>query len=405
MKVAAIISEYNPFHNGHKLQIKKTREKYDVDYIIAIMSGQFTQRGIPSILNKYQKTYTALNNGVDLVIELPTAFSTSSAEYFAAAGVHIANNLGIVDYLSFGTEHDNIEDLSKIASLLSTEDASFSEQLKKFLQEGNSFPKARELAISSIYTDISDSILSQPNNILAIEYIKALLRSDSSVKPVNIIRNTSAHNSISSDSPICSSYAIREKLFSSGINDSIINNIPSETYNLLRQTYTDNCHPLECNDFSSFLQYKLLECNNDDFIKYYDVSEALSNKIKNSIPDYTIYDEYTKILKSKELTHSRISRALLHILLNIDYQPDCKDLYINILGFNSNAKELLNKIKRNSTLPIISKNSNYQKLLNSNSSRKLFETDIFAYQLYNAAFYSKNRIKLNNIFKESPIIL
>ena len=227
--VLGIVSEYNPFHNGHILHLKKSLEMTKADFTIAIMSGNFTQRGDTSLIDKWAKTEMALKQGIDLVIELPTLYAISSAENFADGAVKILNSLGIIDYISFGSEIGEIKPLDDVATVLSKEPKDFSEILKRQLRSGLSYPKAREIAIqmyfgtSPIYTEA----LQNPNNILGIEYLKALKRSKSNITPITIKRNYNSYNSNDVKNGVASATAIRTMIMQ---KKNIHTVVPYETY-------------------------------------------------------------------------------------------------------------------------------------------------------------------------------
>lgn len=406
MKVAAIICEYNPFHNGHAYQIRKTKEITGADYIIAIMSGQFTQRGIPAIFDKYIRAKSCLLNDVDLVIELPTAFATASAEFFAKGAVEIANSLGVVDYLSFGSECDNIDALKKISDLLIAESPQYQSILKQHLENGYSFPKSRSLAIRDVLGPEFETIISKPNNILAIEYLKALTATQSQIKPINIVRTLSEHNSDQIVSEYCSSSAIRNSMQKASDLVDINQLVPQGSFDCIRMSINNGIPPLFLNDFSSFLRYKLIITNRTTLSHYSDVSRELSDKISNSKLYFKDYTSFIDSLKTKEITHSRISRALLHILLEIDFIPDEKNIYATILGFKNASKNLLGEIKKASTIELISKNARYKQILSSNDDAlKMFELDILANDVYEAALCIRSGIPSKNLLSKTPIIL
>ena len=188
MKIAGIIAEYTPFHNGHAYHLDQVRKKTNADYLIIVMSGDFMQRGVPAMLDKYNRAKMALMNGADLVLELPCLYACSSAEYFANGAVTLLNNLGVVDSIGFGCENDNLQTLQKVASLLTDEPAEYSRVLQNSLRNGLAYPVARNIALNECLNDLSNdkSLLSSPNNILAVEYLKALYKLNSTITPVAI---------------------------------------------------------------------------------------------------------------------------------------------------------------------------------------------------------------------------
>lgn len=404
MKVAAIIAEYNPFHKGHLYQINEAKKKYNIDYVIAIMSGCFTQRGIPSIYDKYTKAEMALKGGVDLCIELPTVYSTASAEFFARGGVEIANKLGIVDYLLFSQESGSVGKLEQISDVLIKEPKEYSNILKLNLEKGLTFPAARSMAIQGVLGDEFADLLKEPNNTLGIEYIKALKVINSNISPISIKRLGASHNSLSIDKEACSSSAIRELLKS---NTSISEGkqvLPDTSYEIIEKSINNSIYPLYINDFSSFLHYKLLSDSN--YQNYFDVSKELSDKISKSIYDYKDIESFIMLLKTKEVTYSRISRALLHILLNIKSSDITPIEYATVLGFNKKSQNLLNEIKKSNQITLISKNADYKTLLSSRESAiTMFEKDILSNDIYESILMDKFSKKPITLFRKSPIIL
>ncbi len=400
MKTVGIIAEFNPFHKGHEYLIRTLKKETGSDYAVIIMSGDYTQRGAPAILDKYTRTKMALLCGADLVLELPIYYSTSSAEFFAGGAVSILNNIGVTDYLGFGSESGDISSIKKIAALLADEPSSFSKLIKDNLKNGMNYAAARADALGrflcksegtesvcasedSYNTDAISSIISSPNDILATEYVKALLIQNSTISPYAIKRVGDSYNEemMPADSAIfASAKAIRSTL-ESGQNSSEF--LPEEVSDLLLDM--ENKGTLRftsANDFSRLLYYKLLSEKNKGFSKYLDVSPDLSDKIIGNLLHYTSFTDFITKLKSKDLTYTRISRALLHILLGMTsenlslYSADRSSFtsYARILGFNKNASPLLKKIQECSSIPVISTLSDSYKMLDDTSYMLLSET-------------------------------
>lgn len=345
--VLGIISEYNPFHNGHILHLKKSLELTKADFTIVVMSGNFVQRGEPSLIDKWSKTEMALRQGVDLVIELPTIYATSSAENFATGSIKILNSLGIIDYLSFGSELGQIKPLDDVASVLAKEPKEFSALLKTQLKSGLSYPKAREIATqmyfgnSPIYMDA----LQNPNNILGVEYLKALKRSNSSIIPVTVKREFSEYKNSKIKNGITSSTGIREMLeFGKNIHQVV----PFETYEIIEKIKNKGNLILSLKQFEKEIIYTLRKMPLMDIAKLPDVSEGLENKIKQAANTCTDFDTLISKIKSKRFTESRIHRILLYSLLGItkkDMLTSQKvNPYIRILGFNSHGKRIISAI-------------------------------------------------------------
>lgn len=352
MKVTGIITEYNPFHNGHKYHIEQARSVTGADYIIAIMSPDFVQRGVPAIFDKHTRTRMALASGADIVIELPLSYASSSAESFAFGSLKLLDGLGVVDYCCFGSEYGNTDALSAIATVLSEEPESYREMLKSLLKQGFSYPSARKQALCQGEHSDWELILDAPNNILGIEYCKAIQSLGSSIKPVAIKRVENNYHDTTLSQSISSATALRNTLFGSNQRDLIANQMPLAAHTILTDSW--NVHgPLCEDDFSLLLKYKLMSETPESLATYLDVSKSLGNRICNCLNEFQSFSQFANLLKSRDLTRTRINRALLHILLNVRQTEPIT--YARILGFNRNAKPLLGAIKDATMLPLISK--------------------------------------------------
>ncbi len=332
MKITGIIAEYNPFHNGHAYQIQKAKEQSHADYIVVAMSGNYVQRGAPAILDKFSRTRAALKNGADFVFEIPSLWASASAEYFAAAGISLFHALGCVDTVSFGCETADTALMTKTARLLSIEPPEYASFLSGYLKQGFPFPAAREKAVVSYFAqkkeDVSitalSSLLHEPNNILALEYMKCLIQNNLPITPLPILRQGSGYHDTNTGEDFCSATAIRTCCLKPRTEESsqelkqinrnaILPYVPEETANLL--SHPDTCFLTE-NDFSAMVYYKLLGEKEKGFAEYADGSFELSNRICRRLSDFRDYESFCKLLKSKEVTYTRISRLLLHILLH-----------------------------------------------------------------------------------------
>jgi len=408
MKIVGLITEYNPFHNGHLHHINLAKSITDADYVVVVMSGNFVQRGAPAIINKYSRTSMALSCGADLVIELPCQFATSSAESFASGAVSILNQMGCIDYLCFGSEYGDISILRNIAEVLANEPDKFKEHLKLYLKDGLAFPVARRKALLDYNFDKGISnvelehILSEPNNILAIEYMKALIKQKSTIEPVTIKRIVSGYHDTSIKENICYASAIRNALGNSGL-DNLKKQIPEPVFDILSKEY-NKTFPIYSNDFSSLLRYRLLLRNNKPLTSYLDVSSALSNTITNNITNYKNFEDFANLLKSKQYTLTRITRSLIHILLNIEDEALQESaLYIRILGFKKSSSEVLKIMNQSTSIPIISKLADSKNLL-SKAALNMLEQDIFASDIYNTIVTDKFDCTIANEFRQNIII-
>lgn len=348
MKVTSIIAEYNPFHNGHKYHLEQSKKITNSDYCIVVMSGNYVQRGEPAILDKWVRTKIALQSGADIVIELPSIYSTSSAEFFAHNAVSILDKTNIVESICFGSEIGDIEIIKEFANILSTEPLEYKAMLKEELSKGISFPLARANALKA-YIHNSDFIES-PNNILAIEYIKSIIKLKSNIKPYTIKRNSDYHSAILSD--ISSATAIRQAIKE---KKDFINSIPKESANILFEAISCGIAPIFFDDFSTLLNYKLrVNKNLSDIL---DINEGLENRIINSSKYNFNISDITKSIKTKRYTYTRIQRALLHIILGLkksDLQIYNNNIqYIKILGFRKQSEQVLSALCKNSSIYVI----------------------------------------------------
>lgn len=401
--ILGIVSEYNPFHNGHLMHLQKSKELTHTDFTIAVMSGNFVQRGDTSIVDKWTKAEMALKSGVDLVIELPTLYAISSAENFADGAIKILNSLGIVDYVSFGSEIGEITPLDDVASVLYKEPKEFSSLITRQLRSGLSYPKARELAIqmyfgsSQKYTDV----LENPNNILGIEYLKSLKRLKSPITPITLKRKYSDYNSNDIKSGIASATAIRTMLQK---EKNIHYVVPYETYEILEEKKKYGQIIPSLSIFSKEIIYTLRKMTLSEIAALPDVSEGLENKIKAAANTSNNLEELILKIKSKRYTQSRIQRILLYALLNIsekDIAMSKKQMpYIRVLGFNKNGKKIISAIaNQNPKLQII---VSVKKFMENNTDKHLhtmISKDIFATNVYTLGYEYNSTANLDYTHK------
>lgn len=371
MTILGLIAEYNPFHYGHKYHLEQSKKKINADFSIAIMSGSFLQRGEPSFIDKWTKAKMAIDNGVDLVLELPFIFSSQSAEYFAYGGVKLMDSLNIVDYLGFGSEIGDLNPLSQIADILSNEPDYYRERLKFYLSKGLSYSVSRSNAleeyIDSIIPNIHydyKKILNKSNNILGIEYLKALKKTNSKIIPFTIKRSGSDYNDLSLNKGFASATAIRNMIKNNGIN-AITNLVPPKTYDCLVE-YLNNYNDFNyLENYNQILLYLLRTTKQDELINLIDIENGLENRIIEQGFKYHNVKEIIDNIVTKRYPRTRIQRLLVH-LINKLYKDKFEELYkdypsyIRVLGANKKGLILLNNIKQNSTLPIITKFADYK---------------------------------------------
>lgn len=412
MKVCGIIAEYNPFHNGHLYHIKEAKRLSGADYIVVVMSGNFVQRGECAIMDKYARAKMALSQGADLVLELPTIYATGSAEYFAYGAVSLLEKIGGVTHLCFGSESGDMDVLSSIADKLYNETPLFKEELLKELKAGNSFAKARELAFAKAYPETASysALLSSPNNILALEYMKALKKLNSKILPLTIKREGAGYNDTSMDNNISSASGIRNSIANKKDLERIHSKMPEDAFMLLKDGYTKNLLTF-IDDYSSLLHYKLITEQGKGFEEYLDVSKDLSDRIINKIKEYTCFTQFCELLKTKEMAYSRISRALLHILLNIKKEEVSKYMtnnsstpYARVLGFRKESNALLRILDENKTIPLVTKLADASKQLNEDALW-LLEKELNLSSMYYIPGTSKDGIIVCNEYSTPMIIL
>lgn len=451
MKNIGIIAEYNPFHNGHAYQIEKIRNETKADHIVIAMSGDFVQRGAPAVINKYARTRMALSCGADLVLELPALWACASAERFAAAGCLLFDKTGCVDGLCFGTEADDITLLSEAAELLSDEPERFSKYLTKAMKKGLSYPAAREAALQKSLSDQSfgagekessakaknpdircsglpehtlNELLGSPNNILAIEYLKAIRKLRLPLTPFPLKRNGADYHNGDICAKNASATAIRalltntdsdfftaermnlpttEKTAGCTIQTLAATDLervmPPAAVSVLRE-YLSESPLLREDDFSSVLGYLLHLYAADPkgpenpLSRFGDSNTTIANRIIKHRYQFETFSQFCELCKSRNITYTRISRILLHTLLNItndDYKNgealDCIP-YLRILGFRKKSAPLLTELKRTAKVPIISKPADASRILGKEALR-MFERDVFAAELYERTRFEK----------------
>ena len=396
MKIVGLIAEYNPFHNGHQYHIEKAKEVTEADHVIVVMSGDFVQRGAPSIMPKRLRCEAALKAGASLVLELPTCYATASAESFAFGAVSILDKLGCVDAICFGSECGEIKNLELLSKILIEEPTEYKDALQYYLRQGDSYPAARQKAMYEYFdSDIANPILSEPNNILGIEYLKALYKLNSEMKPFTISRISSEYHDEELKESLSSASAIRKEINENGL-ENIEGQVPDEGLNLLTDNF-ETRYPVVSNDFSLLLKYRLLKETRESLCEYLDVSEDLANRIMKNRNNFVDYDQFCELLKTKEVTYSRISRALLHILLEIKKSDLTKVESARVLGFRKDSTAVLSAIKETSLIPLVGK------LVGTEDPMLL--KDVFASNLYESVVTEKFKTPYMNEYEQSIVLV
>ncbi len=453
MKTAGIIAEYNPFHNGHQFHIEETRRRTGADYVIAVISGSFVQRGAPALLSKYDRARMALLHGADLVFELPAAAALSSAEGFATGGVTLLAGLGVVDTISCGCESADADPqlFSRIVSLLAAEPEEYRQALSDSLKDGNSYPAAREAAVRAClerggpksgdgspqaedpasHTDSptaqADSptaqagspaaksdelgrLLSLPNNILALEYARALRKNGGTVSLCLIPRRGSAHHGEEFSGEYASASAIRSLLFgeiaAGGISSELGRVVPPDIRDFLLQAKKEN-RLLREDDFSDVLHYALTE-RLDRLGDFGPERSDLSNRTARLAEQFTDWTSFAGLLKTKNQTYTAVSRYLAQILLDIrrddmalaaeyDFAPCAR-----LLGFRKEASPVLKSIRSNASLPVLTRLAREYPALEE-SQRRLMSFDIQASAVYRQILQSRSGCKIKSEFRQ-PVL-
>ena len=391
--VLGIVAEYNPFHNGHLYHLEKSKKDTGSEYSIAVISGNFTQRGSTSLVDKWEKAQMAIANGVDLVIELPTLYATSSAENFADGAIKLLDSLKIVDYVSFGAETPNLGVLDHLADILYYEPKEYKALLSIELGKGLSFPKARENALMMYLNDQKNikNILNSPNNILAIEYLKALKKHKSRINPYIIGRFESDYNSTKITGNIASSTAIRNMLKNNAFN-FLPQLMPQSSCAILAKNIKTGHAIPDISVFEKEIIYNLRKMTINEIKELPDVSEGLEFAIKEAASSCNTIVEFLNIIKSKRYTTTRLQSILVYALLGItkkDIEVSKRTVpYIRVLGFNQNGKHLLSEIsKANPKLQII---TSVKKFVDSNNKNRnldiLLSKDIWATNVYTIGY-------------------
>ena len=401
--VLGIIAEYNPFHNGHLYHLNESKKITGSDYTIAIMSGNFTQRGEVSILNKWAKAKIAIENGIDLVIELPTLYATSSAENFATGAIKILNSLGIVDYISFGTECSDISVLDDITDVLYKEPQEYKSLLSHELSTGISFPKAREKALMIYLNNVRRfaNVLSSPNNILGIEYLKALKRQNSNIQPIAIKREGNNYNDIAifPSAKYASATAIRNSCKNE--NFSILKRVmPESSYTMLFECIKKGNFVTDISSFDKEIIYTLRKMSTSEIANLPDVNEGLEFALKKAANECNSVIELLTLIDSKRYTKTRIQRILFYAILGItkkDMQISFNAKpYIRVLGFNNKGKELLSSIsERNKKLQIITSVKKFIDNAPNKNLKLMLEKDIWATNVYTLGYEYESKANLD----------
>ena len=403
MPAIGIIAEYNPFHNGHKYQLKTIRKKFNNAEIIVTMSGSITQRGETAILDKWSRAKTAVANGADLVIELPAVYAIRSAQDFARGGVRLFNSLNIVDNLAFGTEYPEDNRLQKAGEFLETSNAQ--NLLHEKIKKGLSYATAVTELLKENF-GFSEDILREPNTILGLEYIRSIIHTGSAIKPLPLLRKGASHRQENISDNIASGTAIRQEAKKSLPDyEKISEAVPQEILYSLKENFADN------NKLLLPLIYSLNNTIINNLQNIYGISEGIENRLLGSLKNPHSLGDILNSMTTRRYTVARCQRAIMYLLLGITHDEmmtfdNMPPQYVRVLAFNDTGRTLLKKIKEASPLPLITKTSDYlnsQDILNNNihtDLQKMLSIDVKSTNLQGLCF---NSPQTNLDFTTSPV--
>lgn len=388
MKTIAVIAEFNPFHNGHKYFLDTARSLSGADRVMVIMSGDFVQRGEPAVFDKFERTRHALRGGADLVLELPLKYAAGSAEVFARGAVYLLDSLGCVDELWFGSECGDINKLLEVSSLLHDESEQFSECLNDGLCTGLTHPAARSAAVEKCFGREAAKIISEPNNILALEYCAALKYFSSAIVPKTVKREGAGYNDTGADSTYCSAAAVREMMKANVGKTAGF--VPSYVHDTIASgMYMEN------NDFSLILRSKLVGMTASDLSGYRDINVPLANRLFRFKNDFRLITQYIELVKSRNLTYAHISRAVISILLDLKDGPLYSDTFVRMLGHNG-CSDLMSLISEKSRIIFTARPEDPDS----------YKEDLYASELYDTVRSSKYSIPFTKEFsKHTPVVI
>lgn len=394
MKVSCVISEFNPFHNGHKYLIEKQRENGST-HIVAVMSGNFVQRGECAIFDKFGRAKCALMNGVDLVVELPTIWACSAAPIFARAGISIIESMGIIDSLFFGSECGDIELITSCASTILSDE--FSSVIGKY-KSGRPYASAVQSAVLEIAGKKCAGVLSSPNNILAVEYVKEIISRNVSICVETICRHGALHDSGGSCGEFSSASYIRENIDS----PAVFSLLPVNTHKIVKDILISG-NVADVRTLEIAILHGLVTMSTNEIAKLPDVGEGLENRIKQAVLSSSSLEEIIEKVVCKKYSLPRIKRILATLILGIDKDMQSTDPpYIRVLGLNLRGRELLKLMKKKASVPIVTKAAQYRRLLDDVGSA-IFEKDIIAADIRRLA--CRNRSYFGQELQTGPCII
>ena len=402
MQTIGIVAEYNPFHNGHQYHIHQARAMHPADGVIAVMSGSFTQRGEAAVFDKWCRTEMALRSGADLVLELPTAFATRSAGYFASGAVQILSATGICTHLSCGVESQNTTELTTLATYLADEPDDFRNALQQHLQAGLSYPVARQKALEQLHIPGAEQ-LSLPNNTLALHYLQTIHQHNLDMAPLLVSRlgNYNTDTLPDDTASFASATAIRKLLYQQ--DDKWKQQVPDAVRQIIERQLHRGIPPMHMDAFAQTIFMLLRRSTPEQLADYLEISEGLENRIHDAAHQTETLDDLCAAIKSKRYTYTRIQRSLCHLLLNMtQYMNWHEPQYIRVLGFNSTGQKLLKEMKKKAQLPVLIRPARQRGLLNS-QAQQMLALDIRAANLYMTGYPAAIRPKTNLDLLQMPV--
>ena len=411
MRVTGIIAEYNPFHNGHAYHLHRARELTGADHILVVLSGPFTQRGEPALVDKWARTRMALACGADLILELPFAYAAQSAEYFARGGVTILDKTRVVTDICFGMESDTLEPLKAIARAAARETRAFKKALKRSLKEGRSFPVARSEALSESLADVPGSLrdmVKQPNNILAIEYLKSLLLLKSQINPVGVLREGAGYHDQQAAGAYASASSLRN-MIGQGELSAAAPYMPEPAYTILRECISDGRGPIFPANYDMAVLSCLRRTTPKTIAGWPDVSEGLENRLYRLAQETSSVKELIDAAATRRYTHARIRRILAYGLTGLTkrelegYKRAGGPQYLRVLGFNESGAPLLKAIREQAKLPLIMSPAKALKEMRSRTARSQLLLDIRAQNIYELGMPGKDT-RIGNMDYYQPYI-
>lgn len=402
LKAVGVIVEYNPFHNGHAYHLQQAKDKSKANITIAVMSGNFLQRGEPALVSKWTRTKIALANGADIVIELPYSFATQKAEVFAGGAVSILSALQ-ADYLCFGSEDGAIERFHELVAFTEQHQHTLDYLIKEEMNKGVSYPKAASNAFQLVKHEHLLN-LNLPNNILGYHYVKAIKEQNSSILPLTISRKAANyHDDTLHDSSIASATSIRKEIEQSANNEAIRKYVPSNTFSTLNKEYEAVGKFVSWEELFPLLKYKLMTASLEELQTIYEIEEGIEHRFVSKIKQAKSFEHFINLVKTKRFTWTRLQRMCTHLLTNAkktemyEALQTKKAKYIRLLGMSGMGQQYLNTVKKEFTLPFI---TNY-----SREHRALLKLDHQAAFTYAMAFHSPEReIRLKKEISQPPII-